>query len=33
MRLFGVAILYVIALAYVWTLYNPLDLFKGKSIT
>lgn len=26
MRLFGVAIIYTIALAYVWILYNPLDL-------
>lgn len=33
MRLFGVAIIYVIALAYVWILYNPFDLVKGKSAT
>ena len=33
MRLFGVAILYVIVLAYVWTLYNPLDLVRNKSIS
>lgn len=27
MRLFGVAIIYTVALAYVWVIYNPLDLF------
>jgi hypothetical protein len=32
MRLFGVAVIYTIALAYVWVLYNPLDLLFGRGI-
>ncbi len=29
MALFGVAIIYVVSLGYVWVLYNPLDLFRS----
>lgn len=30
MRLFGIAIIYTIALGYVWMLYNPIDLIAGR---
>lgn len=31
MSLVGIAVIYMVALGYVWVLYNPLDLFKGRS--
>lgn len=30
MSLVGIAVIYMVALGYVWVLYNPLDLFKAK---
>lgn len=31
MRLFGVAVIYTVALAYVWVLYNPFDLVRRRA--
>jgi hypothetical protein len=33
MRLIGIAVIYVIAFGYVWILYNPLDLIRGRHAT